>query len=442
MGNLQSFWGQIDLKIASQITAVSDGFIDFLKVSKTEWEVKDFIIRKLLHYRFSELSTISKLAPGKGFFESIDERCLVAGVVGTSNIRKRGVSIIGCSIDADSLEIAARNPGVISEMDITTLRFSTASKEIPSQWTSTNVSIHGMRTLRDKSTRSVVLGESRREPGFIISEVPEKQTDKEKKTRKQYDLILGSANTPENGEKKTHYPAAFLNTIGMSEKEMDTAPISLVPSSMPNEIGSDRSMIQGFGAKERLPVYAVLKTLTDLTSPEDTILVIFYSRKGECGKKNHLREITEKSVKSISKKLIENVSEDLVNETLEFSRILEITGLRPKGTKTSQDRPLKPLPVGKGPIIGISGGATKASRSHRLLGIVEDTLEKNSFPHVKLPSGYEFETTDTIGGNLVKDVPEIMYMSHQDVGSRNLSSTVSKLDIWASYKVILTYSTH
>ncbi|AKA48253.1 hypothetical protein IX51_03080 [uncultured archaeon] len=438
MGNLQSFWGQIDLNSVSQIHSISEGFLDFLKTTKTEWEVKDYIFRKLLHFRFSDLSKISSASPGLGFIEDLDDGCIAAGVFGTSNIQKRGLSIIGCPIDLDNVELGPRSPGLIPESDISTVRFSPLNEDVRDEWMSTDVSIHGLRILKDNSRRSFTLGESRKEPGYFIAPAPEKKAAKSKKVKKQYDLVVGSA-APEGKDKKPHYSEAFLNSIGMTEKELNSATLSLVPASMPNEMGSDRSLIQGFGARELLPVYASLKTLTDLTRPEDTVVVIFHTQKGECSRKNHNKEITEKVAESILKKVVEKVSENAVKDIFEFSRILNVTDLELKQSKTSQEVPAKPLPIGKGTIIGTTGGS---SRSQRLLGIIEDSLEKAGIPYVKSPKNYEFHSGGTIGTAFSKSIPEAVNMARVVSVSRNFCSAVSKIDLWAAYRTILAYSTH
>ncbi len=439
MPNLQSFWGQIDLNSASQINSISEGFMDFLRVAKTEWEVRDFLIRRLFHFRFSELVNIKVPTPGAGFIEELDEGCVAAGVFGSSNIQKRGLNIIGCPIDTETLEIGTRSPATAGESDISTIRFSPSGGTPQDEWTSSMVSIHGIRTLKDRTTRSFVLGETRKEPGYYLLSAGEKKAQKGKKQQKQYDLVVGTSDVRAEKEGKASYPKAFMNSIGMDETEMKSSTLTLVGAEGPIEIGSDRSLIQGFGAFDRMNVFAALKMLTDLTRPEDTIAVIFYSSKGECSKKNHNREITGKLAASIAKKINGGDQETDPKEILEFSRVLDMARLKAKQTKAAEETQPKPIPPGKGTVIGTY---SKGTRSARLLAIIEDNLEKKAIPFIKIPKGYEFASEGTIGNEFSKEVPEIISFSQVGLGGRGIYSTVSKIDLWAAFRAILAYSTH
>lgn len=439
MPNLQSFWGQIDLNSASQITSISEGFIDFLKASKTEWEVRDYIIRRLFHFRFTELRNIKNPVPGSGFIEELDDGCFAAGVFGKSSIQKRGLSIIGCPIDTDTVELDQSSPATLSDSDIASVRFTPASGALSSGWMATNVSIHGIRTLKDKTERFFVMGETRKEPSYYILPSDEKKGQRGKKVQKQYNLVIGSADGGDDSNGKQSYPNAFQNAIGMDGKELGSATLSMVGADGPVEVGADRSLIQGFGAFERTTVYAALKMLTDLTRPEDTIVVIFHSSKGECGKKGHNKEITEKLATAMSAKIFEEPPETAAEDLLQFSRILDLTSLKAKPSKAAEGTTPKPVPAGKGPVIGTY---SKSPRSSRLLSIIEDNMDKKAIPYLKLPRNYEFSPTGAIGKEFPKLVQEIISFSQINVGSRGIYSTVSKIDLWAAYRAILAYSTH
>lgn len=439
MPDLQSFWGQIDLNSASQINSISEGFIDFLKVSKTEWEVRDYIIRRLLHFRFTELASIRNALPGTGFILELDDGCVAAGVFGASNIQKRGLNLIGCPIDVETLEMNQMSPATIPDSDISTVRFSPSGSSISSDWAASNVSIHGIRSLRDRTYRFFSIGESRKEPRYYILPVEQRKGQDGKKAQGQYDLVVGISYTRDEKNSKPVYPDAFLSAVGIDAKNLGSSTLSLVGADAPSEIGADRSLIQGFGALERVSVYAAMKMLTDLTRPEDTIVVIFHSGKGKCSRKGHNREITEKLAASIAGKIIETPSETAALDILQFSRILDMTFLKAKTSKPADGAAPKPIPAGRGTVVGTY---SKSPRSERLLAIIEDSLEKKAIPFQKIPKNYEFTSSGTIGKEFPKLVQEIVSFSQVSAGRRGIYSTVSKIDLWAAYRAILAYSTH
>lgn len=446
MADLQSFWDQIDLGALSQINSMSEGYLDMLKSVKTEWELKDYFIRRLLKFRFVELSKLLRPAKGTGFFIDIDEECFAAGVLGRDDIEKRGLSIIACPVDTGSVEMLSRSPGAIPESGLSTMKFKPKYELDWNEWIHANVSLHGLSKFSDGSRRVFSFGESNRDPNYFILKDSDKPTSKTKKPDQFYHLVVGTTREVSSKGEKDDYSAAFIEAIGLGEKELKAARLSVVPSSKPVEIGSDRSMIQGFGGRDLLPAYAALRTLTDLSMPEDTVVVIFYTQRGHSGKKNHATEIVEKTVQSILSKVKGDEKVELVDDILEVSRMMNVASLKLKPKKSSSSESstpaAKPIPFGKGPVIGTEESSSRAGRSNKLLTIISDKLDKARIPYSGPVKGYDFDSEGTPGKVLSKKINEILHIYSPSINSDHIEATVSKVDIWALYRALLCYSTY
>lgn len=441
MGNLQSFWDQLDANSMSQINSVAEGYLDLLKKVKTEWELKDYFMRKLLNFRFIELSKILRPLNGTGFFIDLDDDCFAAGVLGRDDIEKRGLSIIACPIDTGSIELTSKTAGVIPDLNLTTLRFKSKHDFDWSEWSHANVSLHGMSKFSDGSRRSFVLGESGRDPSYFLLKGEEKTASRSKRTDSSYDLVIGVSKEEKSQQKKSGLPSSFMESLGMGEKEFNAARVAVVPSSLPVEVGSDRSIIQGYGSSDLLPAYSALRTLIDLSMPEDNVVAVFYVRRGSS--KVHTSQIIERTVESVVKKLKGEKASELTGDILEFSRILNVSGVAVKQKKSqSTEAMVKPVPFARGSLLGTDDAPTKVSKSNRLLGIIQEKLEKARVPYQTLLKDHEFDTVGTVGSTHSKKVEESMNIFTPSINWQHLEPAVSKLDIWATYRAMLCFSTY
>ncbi len=443
MGNTQSFWDQVDIKNASQINTISEGFLDFLNSAKTESEARDFLIRRLLHYRFHELRRVVRPTRGSGFVVELDNGCFAAGVFGRADLTKRGISIVGVPIYQSSVEMGPRSPAILADMGLSAVRFTPAGDFLWNSWSGINVSLHILKQTREGVTKDIVTGASRKSPGYIVMKASDGSQSKSGKATGQYDIITGSVGEASNKDKKVDYSTDFLDSIGMDSKEFESARVFIAPVGGSIEIGNDKSLIQAFGAHERLSAYAAIRTLIDLTLPEDTTLIIFYPNSELKSKKFQLERITRDALGLVINTVLQDNSESTVKEVLQISRILDLTQLNTKSEQSdSTQSGGGSFAVGRGPILDTGAQSESNTRSIRLLELIRHKLEHDSVPFTGSRKGYALERDNTIGAAFSKSVSETLLMSAPALGNEGARSAISKLDLWATYRAILAYLTY
>ncbi len=440
MPNTQSFWDQINTDSAFQITSLAESYLDLLRSAKTEWESRDYLIRKLFNYRFVELQRIIRPARGTGFIIELDDSCFAAGVFGRTDITKRGLSIITCPLFDRSVTIKTASTTSAQEGGTAGMRFTPANELPWPAWGGINVSLHIRAGKEQGRIRTIVSGESKKDSSYVILKQRGASTAKGKGRTDHYNLLTGLEGG--RSHKGTGYPEDFLNALGIGEKELESSEISLVPTDQPGELGVDRSMVQGFGAYEWAAAFGALKTVTDLTAPEDTTVVIFQSTRDSKPGRKHMESIFRRVVEQIARAFIQDPSSEDLREVIRFSRIMDYTGLaRKSSSEDSGESGAKAIPVGLGPTVGIFPQGPKDADSTRMLNEMVERLSGEGIPHMDLPRGYDFMKSDTAGSVFSKSVAQSIAISISEVPNEGVRSIISKLDLWALYRVMLVFLT-
>lgn len=433
MSNPQSYREQTGMNAQTHISSLSEGYLEFLRQNRTDWDARDFMIRKLLKYRFSELPKLTNARPGTGFVLEIDRDTFAAGVYGKADPLRTGFSIITVPYSAEAIEVGSRSHETISGSSLSAVRFVPMSTFNEGKWLSTPLSIHGIANEKTTAERSFASGDAQQDPGYFMIPAPDKPASGNRKAERQYDLVIGSPG--EQGKGKNDYPTGFLLGMGVGEKEFNDARVNLIPSFVPSEAGYDRSMIMAYGAHERMGAYAVMKAVTDVTVPNDTSIIIFHS--GPEGRKNALRKAMADVVGKVSDKLPMEKSRENMDAIMDSSRILSIRDISPK--QAASDKPADPISAGAGPIVGVTGAATKANKSTHFLGLMQSAMEKKGIPFQKVPKQYSFEASAADEKVLKQLAASINLAYAAPAGENIVAGAVSKIDLWAVSRAVSTF---
>ena len=344
-------------------------YMDFLAKGKTERRCYAAAIELLTKADFKELSTLKTLKPGDRVWRGYHAKTLMACVIGQTP-SAAGIRVVGGHTDAPRLDLKPRpvyEKGGLVYFD--THVYGGIKKY---QWLVLPLALYGVIVKTDGTVVEVAVGDEPGDPVFLISDIlPHLGKDQEKKTQKEFfpaedlDVVAGL------GER-----AALVKLLGakygVTEDDLLSAELEIVPAGGPREVGLDRALIAAYGHDDRVCAYAGLSALVDIarakTPPARTCACIL------CDKE----EIGSEGASGMASSFFENTVAELIEREgrggardIDVRRALEASTMLSADVTAAADPHFPDVDstgnearLGKGPAASkYTGGATKAGAS-------------------------------------------------------------------------------
>ena len=344
-------------------------YMDFLAKGKTERRCYAAAIELLTKAGFKELSTLKTLKPGDRVWRGYHAKTLMACVIGQTP-SAAGIRVVGGHTDAPRLDLKPRpvyEKGGLVYFD--THVYGGIKKY---QWLVLPLALYGVIVKTDGTVVEVAVGDEPGDPVFLISDIlPHLGKDQEKKTQKEFfpaedlDVVAGL------GER-----AALVKLLGakygVTEEDLLSAELEIVPAGGPREVGLDRALIAAYGHDDRVCAYAGLSALVDIarakTPPARTCACIL------CDKE----EIGSEGASGMASSFFENTVAELIEREgrggardIDVRRALEASTMLSADVTAAADPHFPDVDstgnearLGKGPAASkYTGGATKACAS-------------------------------------------------------------------------------
>lgn len=344
-------------------------YMDFLAKGKTERRCYAAAIELLTKAGFRELSTLKTLKPGDRVWRGYHAKTLMACVIGQTP-SAAGIRVVGGHTDAPRLDLKPRpvyEKGGLVYFD--THVYGGIKKY---QWLVLPLALYGVIVKTDGTVVEVAVGDEPGDPVFLISDIlPHLGKDQEKKTQKEFfpaedlDVVAGL------GER-----AALVKLLGakygVTEEDLLSAELEIVPAGGPREVGLDRALIAAYGHDDRVCAYAGLSALVDIarakTPPARTCACIL------CDKE----EIGSEGASGMASSFFENTVAELIEREgrggardIDVRRALEASTMLSADVTAAADPHFPDVDstgnearLGKGPAASkYTGGATKAGAS-------------------------------------------------------------------------------
>ena len=344
-------------------------YMDFLAKGKTERRCYAAAIELLTKAGFKELSTLKTLKPGDHVWRGYHAKTLMACVIGQTPSAV-GIRVVGGHTDAPRLDLKPRpvyEKGGLVYFD--THVYGGIKKY---QWLVLPLALYGVIVKTNGTVVEVAVGDEPGDPVFLISDIlPHLGKDQEKKTQKEFfpaedlDVVAGL------GER-----AALVKLLGakygVTEEDLLSAELEIVPAGGPREVGLDRALIAAYGHDDRVCAYAGLSALVDIarakTPPARTCACIL------CDKE----EIGSEGASGMASSFFENTVAELIEREgrggardIDVRRALEASTMLSADVTAAADPHFPDVDstgnearLGKGPAASkYTGGATKAGAS-------------------------------------------------------------------------------
>ena len=363
-------------------------YMDFLAKAKTERRAYAEAVRLVEKAGFREISTVKRLKAGDKVWRGYHGKTLMACVIGKTPSAK-GIRVVGGHTDAPRLDLKPRpvyEKGGVVYFD--THMYGGIKKY---QWLVLPLALYGVIVRKDGSRVDVAIGDDPGDPVFMISDIlPHLGKDQEKKTIREFfpaedmDVIAatdaelafgGKDGKDDEGVNGKAVRKSFIDLLkkkyDVTEEDLLSAELEIVPAGLPREVGLDRSLIAAYGHDDRVCAYAGLSALLDVakgrTPPSRTCACIL------CDKE----EIGSTGASGMESSFFENTVAELLDRESSGARDIDVRRALEASTMLSADVTAAAAPhfpdvdstgnearLNKGPCASkYTGGASKSGAS-------------------------------------------------------------------------------
>ncbi len=319
-----------------EASSYCSAYMRYLGAAKTARRSYAESVRMLEAAGFRELSSFKTLKPGDRVYRGREDRTVMAAVIGRRKISEAGLRVVGGHTDAPRLDLKPRpiyEKGGCVYFDC---HIYGGIKKY--QWLTLPLALYGRIVRKDGSFVDVAVGDGPDDPVFMISDLlPHLGRDQEKKSMAEFfpaeDLDPVCWSTPSSKDSgvapkgdKEGLVAYLKKTYKVSEEDLLSAELEIVPAGMPRFVGFDRKLMTGYGHDDRVCSFAALCGLVDVAGsvPEVTAAVLMCDKEeiGSMGSTGMQSSFFENTVAEMIERRESNARDILVRRALEVSSML------------------------------------------------------------------------------------------------------------------------
>ena len=440
-------WKKVNDEEKKKIFEYAKGYMDFLNKAKTEREFVKHARELADKNGFKDIMEFNTLKPGDKVYFVNRNKSMYLAIIGTENI-ENGLHIIGSHVDSPRLDLKPNPLYEDTEMAYFKTHYYGGIKKY--QWTTIPLSIHGTIVKTNGEKIDICIGEDENDPIFTITDLlPHLAQDQmEKKLKNGIDgedlnLLIGSIPYDEKG--KDQVKLNILNILnqkyGITEADLTSTEIELVPAFKARSLGLDESMVAGYGQDDKVCAYTSLSAMMELENVKNTAICILSDKEeigsmGNTGMESHMFDFF---ISEILNKLEVN-RPNLLDKVFCFSKMLSSdvdAGFDPiyasVSDKTNAGFLGKGISLNK--YTGARGKSGASDANAEYVAWVRNVLEKNDISYQVAELG----KVDVGGGGTIAYIIANKGADVIDCGVPVLSmhapyEVTSKFDIYSAYK--------
>ena len=446
--NKEDGWEKADTRQREEIFNFSKRYMNFLNVAKTE---REFIkqARKMADENgYKDIMTFDTLKPGDKIYFVNREKSMYLAIIGENTIEE-GLHIIGSHVDSPRLDLKP-NP-LYEDTGLAYFKTHYYGGIKKYQWTTIPLSMHGVIVKTNGEKIEINIGEDENDPIFTITDLLPHlaQEQMEKKLKNGIDgedlnLLIGSI--PYDDKKVSEkVKLNILNILnqkyGITEVDLTSSEIELVPAFKARSLGLDSSMVAAYGQDDKVCAYTSLAAMMELDKVKNTAICILSDKEeigsmGNTGMESHMFDFF---VSEILNKLGVN-RPNLLDKVFCFSKMLSSdvdAGFDPIYASVSDKHNAGFL--GKGISLnkytGARGKSGASDANAEYVAWVRNVLEKNEVKYQIAELG----KVDIGGGGTIAYILANKGADVIDCGVPVLSmhapyEVTSKYDVYSAYK--------
>jgi len=276
-------WDHVDEAERRTIMAYGERYKQFLDAAKTEREAVTEIERQARARGFVPLSGSKSKTP---WFYNYKGKVIALGVPGRRPLTD-GLHIIGAHIDSPRLDL--KQYPLYEETDLVFFKTHYYGGIKKYQWLARPLALHGVVLKADGTSVEFRVGEEPGDPIFTVLDLlPHlaRKVQMDKKVSEAFEgekmnVLVGSLpiGTKDTKERFKLYMLKFLeDTYGLTEEDLVSAELEVVPAGPARDLGWDRSLVAAYGQDDRSCAYPALEAILELKDPEHACVALFYDK--------------------------------------------------------------------------------------------------------------------------------------------------------------------
>ena len=299
MDKKENGWKGKSQEDRENIFEYAKGYIDYMNKSKTEREIIENSKKIAEAHGFKDINEYQNLVVGDKVYYINHEKSMYLAVIGNKPL-ENGLNIIGSHADSPRLDLKPNPLYEDSEFAYFKTHYYSEIKKY--QWTAIPLAIHGVIVKTNGEKIKICIGEDEKDPIFTITDLlPHLAQDQMKKKASEVvegeDLNLLIGSIPFDAEIPEGVKLNILNILnekyGITEADLLSSEIELVPAMKCRSMGLDNSMVAGYGQDDKICVYTSLTALMNIENPEKTAVCIISDKEeigsmGNTGMESHV----------------------------------------------------------------------------------------------------------------------------------------------------------
>ena len=293
-------WEKLEPNQKEEIFNLSHKYMDFLNLAKTE---REFIkkARKMADENgYKDIMEFDSLKPGDKIYFVNREKSMYLAIIGENSIEE-GLHIIGSHVDSPRLDLKP-NP-LYEDTGLAYFKTHYYGGIKKYQWTTIPLSMHGVIVKANGEKIEINIGEDENDPIFTITDLlphlAQEQMEKKLKNGvegENLNLLIGSI--PYDDEKVSEkVKLNILNILnqkyGITEVDLTSSEIELVPAFRARSLGFDGSMVAAYGQDDKVCAYTSLQAMMELENVKNTAVCILSDKEeigsiGNTGMESHM----------------------------------------------------------------------------------------------------------------------------------------------------------
>ena len=441
-------WDTVSDEQKQDINNFNEEYIYYLNKCKTEREAVSFSKEILEKNGFIDLKEKVVLLPGDKVYYNNRGKAIYAAVIGEKPI-EAGMHIVGAHIDSPRLDLKP-NP-LYEDTGFGYLKTHYYGGIKKYQWTCIPLSIHGVIVKTTGEKIEVNIGEDETDPVFTITDLlphlAQEQMEKKLKegiSGEDLNILIGSV--PIGDEKtseriKLNLLKILNDKYGITERDLISSELELVPSFKARSLGFDRSMVAGYGQDDRVCAYTSLRAFLEIQKPRKTAVCILADKEeiGSMGNTGMESNVFDTFVAELLNKTNTN-KPNLLDKVFCNSKMLSAdvdAGLDPIYSSVSEKNNASYLGYGIGinKYTGARGKSGASDANAEYVAEIRSLLEQNNIAYQVAELG----RVDLGGGGTIAYILANKGIDVIDCGVPVLSmhspyEVTSKFDVYEAYR--------
>ena len=284
----RSFWKEAPAEEREAAMAFAEPYKQFLHACRSERAVVKHFEAMLQQDGWQDMAQGKKA--DKMYYISRG-KVLAAVRLGTEPV-SAGINMVAAHIDAPRVDLKPAPVYEDAKAGMAMLRTHYYGGIRKYQWMSTPLALVGVVVRRDGTTVDVSIGENDDDPVFIMPDLLPHLAHKLQNGKSigdaidasRLNVVLSSMPYPtdEDDKVKDALKLQALHMLhqryGITEADLLSAELELVPAGKPRDAGLDRSMIAAYAQDDRVCSYTAMRALLDADKPRRTMLALLVDK--------------------------------------------------------------------------------------------------------------------------------------------------------------------